>query len=150
MLDKYLLNKYMNIPLQVFKILFLLYKRFLPFPNLSNSILFSILVQIVSFLKPSFATCGQMRLDYNRNTKELLLLFFRERGRGAEREGDKHQCVVASHTPPTGNLAWNPSVCPDWESNRWPFGLQVSTQSTEPHQPGQELLLTANSQNSLP
>ena len=34
-----------------------------------------------------------------------------------EREGEKHQCVVASHTPPTGDLAGNPGLCPDWEPN---------------------------------
>ena len=53
-----------------------------------------------------------------------------------EREGEKHQCVVASRTPPTGDLARNPGMCPDWESNRRPFGSQSGTQSTEPHQPG--------------
>ena len=59
-----------------------------------------------------------------------------ERGREGEREGEKHQCVVASHTPPTGDLACNPGMCPDWESNQRPFGSQAGTQSTEPHQPG--------------
>ena len=29
-----------------------------------------------------------------------------------EREGEKHQCVVASHTPPTRDLACNPGMCP--------------------------------------
>ena len=48
----------------------------------------------------------------------------------------KKQCVVASHAPPTGGLAHNLGMCPDWESNQQPFGLQASTQSTEPHQPG--------------
>ena len=39
--------------------------------------------------------------------------------------------------PPTGDLAGNPGMCPDWESNQQPFGSQASTQSTELHQPGQ-------------
>ena len=38
--------------------------------------------------------------------------------------------------PPTGGLACNPGMCPDWESNQRPFGSQASTQSTELHQPG--------------
>ena len=61
---------------------------------------------------------------------------FRERGREGEREGEKHQCVVASHVPPSGDLASNSGMCPDWESNQRPFGLQAGIQSTEPHQPG--------------
>ena len=48
---------------------------------------------------------------------------------------EKHQSV-ASHTPPNGDLACNPGMCPDQRSNWQPFGLQTSTQSTEPHQPG--------------
>ena len=38
--------------------------------------------------------------------QELKKIFiFRERGREEEREGEKHQCVVASQAPPTGDLA---------------------------------------------
>ena len=59
-------------------------------------------------------------------------LLFRETGREKERER-KHQCVVASRAPPTGDLARNPGMCPDWELNWRPFGLQASAQSTEPH-----------------
>ena len=55
--------------------------------------------------------------------------------------GEKHQCVVASRAPPTGHLACNLGMCPDWESNLGPFDLQGRTQSTEPHQPGQELII---------
>ena len=53
-----------------------------------------------------------------------------------ETEGEKLQCVVASHAPPTGDLAHNPSSCCDWESNWQPFGSLAGAQSTEPHQPG--------------
>ena len=38
-------------------------------------------------------------------------------------------------------LALNPDMCPDWELNRQPFGLQAGTQSTEPYHPG---LITIN------
>ena len=44
--------------------------------------------------------------------------------------------MVASCRTPNGDLAWNPSKCPDWESNWQIFDLQASTQSTETHQPG--------------
>ena len=51
--------------------------------------------------------------------KDFIYLFiFRRRGREGEREGVKHQCVVASHAPPTEDLACNPGMCPDWESNQ--------------------------------
>ena len=51
--------------------------------------------------------------------KFKMLFFFisRERGREGKREGEKHQCMVASHADPTENLAPNPGMCPDWESN---------------------------------
>ena len=44
-------------------------------------------------------------------------------------------CSCLSHTP-TRDLAHNPGMCPNWESNQGPFGSQASTHSTEPHQPG--------------
>ena len=69
-----------------------------------------------------------------KSLKRFYLFIFRE-GKG-EKEGEKHQCVVASHEPPTGDLAHNPGMCPDWESNQQPFGSQAGTQSTERHQPG--------------
>ena len=58
---------------------------------------------------------------------------FRQRGRKGEREGEKHRCMVASCAPPTGDLARNPGKCPNWESNRQPFGSQACAQSTGPH-----------------
>ena len=56
--------------------------------------------------------------------KKFYLFIFRQRGREGERKGEKHQCVVASHSPTTGDLVHNPSTCPDWESNQQPFGSQ--------------------------
>ena len=56
-------------------------------------------------------------------------------GKEKEREGEKHQCVVASCTPQPGDLAHNSGMCRNWELNQRPFGLQASTQSTEPHHP---------------
>ena len=47
----------------------------------------------------------------------LKIFIFREKGREGEREGEKHQCVAASHAPPAVDLAHNPGTCPDWESN---------------------------------
>ena len=45
--------------------------------------------------------------------KRYYLFIFRERGR----EGEKHHCVVAYHVAPTGDLAHNLGMCPDWELN---------------------------------
>ena len=39
-----------------------------------------------------------------------ILFMFRERGKEEEREAKKHQCVVASCAPPTGDLACNPGI----------------------------------------
>ena len=35
--------------------------------------------------------------------------------------------MVASRAPPTGDLASDPGMCPDWETNRQPFGSQAGT-----------------------
>ena len=51
---------------------------------------------------------------------------FRQKGREGEREGKEHHCVVASHAPPTGDLAHNPGVCPDWESNGDPLVCRLA------------------------
>ena len=45
------------------------------------------------------------------------LLIFRHSRREGAREGEKHQCVVASPAPPTGDLACNPGMCSDWKIN---------------------------------
>ena len=76
--------------------------------------------------------------------KDFIYLLL-ERGEEKEKEGERNINVqeihhlVSSCMPPTGDLAHSPGMCPDWKSNRQPFGLQTGTQSTEPHQPGQDL-----------
>ena len=80
---------------------------------------------------------------------KIYLFILRERRRGGERAGEKHQCVVASCTPPIGDLAHNPGMCPDQESNQGPFGSQARAQSTETHQPGLLLKFFLNYEASL-
>ena len=46
-----------------------------------------------------------------------ILFIFGKRGKEGEKEREKHQCVVASSAPPTGDLACIPGMCPDWELN---------------------------------
>ena len=59
----------------------------------------------------------------------LFILFFKkrfylclERGEGREKDRERniyvHEISVASRTPPMGDSAHNPGMCPDWESNR--------------------------------
>ena len=71
-----------------------------------------------------------------------FLRFYLFLDRGKRRERGKCQCVVASHAPPTEDLAHNPGTCPDWERNQRPFGSQSSTQSTEPRQPGLKIMIS--------
>ena len=77
----------------------------------------------------------------------FYLLLEREEGREKKRERNMDvwdvweiHWLVASHNPPVGDLAHNPGMCCDQELNQWLFGLQASTQSTEPQQPGQKKL----------
>ena len=66
--------------------------------------------------------------------KDFIYLFYREGE--TEREGEKHQCVVDSCVPPTGDLISNAGMYPDWELNWRPFVLQAGAQPTEPQQVG--------------
>ena len=91
----------------------------------------------LSHLNCYFVTCSRKHFFFFFFFK--ILFIFRERRRERKRGGEKHWCVVASCTPPTGDPAHNPGMCPTWESNQRSPGLQVSTQSTEPHQPGQHM-----------
>ena len=81
------------------------------------------------------------------NIKEIFffknkdsIYLFREEKTGRKTGRETLICVVASRASSTGDLTHNPGMCPDWELNWWPFGSQAGTQSTEPHQPGQEVL----------
>ena len=58
-----------------------------------------------------------VRFDKNKDFFLMILFIFRERRREGKKEEEKHQCVVASHTPPTGDLVLNSGSCPDWEMN---------------------------------
>ena len=48
----------------------------------------------------------------------FFFLIFTESGGEGEREGEKHQCVIASHMALTGDLAHNPGMCLDRELNQ--------------------------------
>ena len=60
-----------------------------------------------------------VRVDLLKNSFFLIfyLFIFRE-GKGGTTKGEKYQCVVASQAPPPGDLACNPGMYPDWESNQ--------------------------------
>ena len=53
--------------------------------------------------------------------KDFIYLFL-DRGNEGEKEGEEYQYFVASYAPRTGDLAHNPGMCPDQESNHLPFG----------------------------
>ena len=50
--------------------------------------------------------------------KRFYVFIFIQRGKEEKRHGEKHQCVGASRTPPTGDLACNPGMCSDWKANK--------------------------------
>ena len=49
--------------------------------------------------------------------KDFIYLFLERWGWEGESEGVKHQYVVASSIPHTGDMVCNPDMYPDWESN---------------------------------
>ena len=56
-------------------------------------------------------------LALNNFLKDFIYLFL-DRREGRKKEREKHQCMFASCVPPTRDLAVNPGMCPDWESNK--------------------------------
>ena len=73
-------------------------------------------VKVLSKIKTHAIICNHLYYKLSNFLKDFIYLFL-ERGREGEREGEKHQCVVASQAPPTGDLARIPGMCPDWEWN---------------------------------
>ena len=49
---------------------------------------------------------------------DFFIFIFRESGREGERETSMCGLVQTSRAPPTGDLACNTGLCPDWESNQ--------------------------------
>ena len=113
------------------------WKHFFELPLPSHVLLFDIAVNnghIKSILL-SFYIFFKIQVSF----LKILLTYFQREGKGRRERNmevwEKH-LSVASLTSPTGDLAHNPGMCPDWELNQRPFGSQASAQSTEPHQPG--------------
>ena len=73
------------------------------------------------------------KTDFQFLKEDFIYLFFRERGREGEREGETHGCARE-----TGDLACIPGTCPDWELNLQPFTWQAGIQPTEQHPPEQK------------
>ena len=100
------------------------------------------LCQIKPYLSDNWGSSILFKIFY-------FVLFFRERGKEGEREGEtywyeKHRLVVFMYTlkgTPTGDWTRNPGVCPDWEVNRQTFSFEGNTQPTEPHWLGQSSYL---------
>ena len=64
------------------------------------------------FLAHCRLPCHRCFLNPSLKKKIIYLFISRQRRREEEREGEKHQRVVVSHTPLTGDLAGNPGMCP--------------------------------------
>ena len=66
---------------------------------------------------------------------KILFILFLERGEGREKEREISVCGCLSHAP-TGDLAHNPGMCPDWELKPVTLWSIARAQSTELHQQG--------------
>ena len=58
------------------------------------------------------------------------VIYFRQKGREEEREGEKHQCVVASWAPAIGDLTWpSTQLCAltgNWTDDPWVRRLMLN------------------------
>ena len=52
-------------------------------------------------------------------------------------------CGCLSHAP-TGDLTCDSGMCPEWDSNQWPFGSKPVLSALRPHQPGRDFFLFCN------
>ena len=66
-----------------------------------------------SYLLFTISLWGRFYCFLSFSSFKYSIYLFLERGERKEREGEKHQCVVASHVPPTGDLAHSPGMSPD-------------------------------------
>ena len=94
------------------------------------------------YLRPLFwlSGCWFICIFGSLSFQGFFFFFLRERGREGERERNISVWLPLTH-PPTGNLAHNPGICPDWELNPVTLWLVAHTQSTELHQWGLKDLL---------
>ena len=65
--------------------------------------------------------------------KDFIYLFL-ERWEGREKERERNIYWFPFVSTPTGDRTHNLRMCPDQESNLWPFGLWDEAQPTEPHE----------------
>ena len=73
--------------------------------------------------------------------KRFYLFIFRQKGRQGERKGEKHQCVVASHALPTGDLATQAcALTGNWTSD--PLVLRLALNPLSHTSQGSKPLLT--------
>ena len=92
--------------------------------------------------KLTLIICGIERRIIFRNltSNNYFIYFFKfnfREGKGGRNRGKKTSvCSCLSLAPYRGQGPTTQACALDWESNQLPFGLQASTQSTEPHQPG--------------
>ena len=68
--------------------------------------------------------------------KKISFIYFWQSRREEEREGEKHQRVVASRVPCTREPGPQPRHVPQLGIKRATLWFTASVQSTEPHQPG--------------
>ena len=103
-------------------------------PNFQNVILMHLNLDFVSVL----CTCTQNGISSCRQTQILLHVIFLPvvspfsifkrfylfifRGEGREKDGERNITVwLPLARPAPGNLACDPGMCPDWESNQRPL-----------------------------
>ena len=68
--------------------------------------------------------------------KDFIYLVL-ERREGREKERERNISVwLLLMCPPLGTWPATQACATEWELNQRPFGLQASTESTEPHHPG--------------
>ena len=88
----------------------------------------------------------QAQIFHNWSFLKKILFIFRQRLREGEREGEKHQCMVACHAPPTGGIWPTTHACAltrNWTSD--PVVRRPALNPLSHTSQGSELILSIHS-----
>ena len=104
---------------------------------------------VPAWVRTQFVATGLLKIEFGLFFLRFyyLFIYLSSEGRGGRKRGretsmyERNSYQLPCECPQPGTwLAHNPGMCPDQESNQWPFSLQDDAPPTEPWHPGLNLV----------